>query len=145
MKIKVITFIFTLLITGQVNAESTIIFPANGQSEEQQQQDEGFCFSWAKKETGFDPLASIEEIKDPKKSRGGALRGAAIGTVIGDDQEAAQRGAVVGLARQGRRNKMAQKSVDNKNQQIEAEHQANQQHFNKANAACLEGKGYVVK
>ncbi|EDZ97237.1 conserved hypothetical protein, partial [Burkholderia sp. H160] len=32
-----------------------IAYPAKGQSPQQQQQDEGACYSWAKSNTGIDP------------------------------------------------------------------------------------------
>ena len=145
MKIKTITILLLMLIQSEVNAESMIIFPSDGQSKDQQRLDEGYCYSWAREETGFDPLAPVEEIADALKKRGGALRGAAIGTALGDDHEAAQKGAAAGIIRQGRRNQKAQKTVDAQNQKL-AEAQASQMdQFNRANTACLEGKGYVVK
>ena len=52
-----IFFIAALLYAGFVNAAGLIIYPAQGQSKEQQKGDEGECYIWARDETGIDPLA----------------------------------------------------------------------------------------
>ena len=65
-------------------ADDPIIYPADGQSAEQQRDDEGQCFVWARDESGFDPLAPPEVDKAAaQQRRGGALRGAAAGAIIG--------------------------------------------------------------
>lgn len=35
-------------------AQKPIAYPAKGQSQAQQQQDDGYCYSWAKSNTGID-------------------------------------------------------------------------------------------
>lgn len=67
------------------------------------------------------------------------MRGAARGAIIGeiadvDTRDAAVAGAVAGASRERRMKQVQQQQA-----------QANLEEFNKAQAACLEGKGYTVK
>ena len=67
-----------------------IVYPSKGQSAEQQSGDEGECYSWAKQETGIDPIAVASAPTEEVSSVGGgerlrgAARGAAAGAVIGE-------------------------------------------------------------
>lgn len=128
-------------------------YPAKGQSPEQQNQDEGECFAWAKQQTGIDPMAvastpppaSGPAVGGGQRVRGaarGALGGAAIGAIAGDTGDGAAIGAVAGTMAGGRR---ARQDQQNQNQQSENARAETSQHFNKAFAACMEGKNYVIK
>jgi hypothetical protein len=132
------------------------VFPAKGQSATTQNNDEAACFSWAKEQTGYDPMnptkvapAQASAAPDGSAIVGGAkgaAAGAAIGAIAGNAGEGAAIGAVVGgLA--GRRARMA--SADQQQQQNDqAAAEANQKNvtaFNNAFTACMEGKGYTVK
>jgi hypothetical protein len=128
-------------------------YPSKGQSQAQQNQDEGACYAWAKQQTGIDPVAVASTPPPPsgpavgggERLRGaarGAVGGAAIGAIAGDAGDGAGIGAVAGTmagGRQARQNKQAQ------TQQAKDAKAATIQHFNKAFGACMEGKGYVVK
>src|SRR3954466_12451971 len=81
-----------------------VVFPAKGQSADQQKQDEGACHTWAVQQTGFDPAnppAAAAPAAPPTTATGttpgagarGAARGAVVGGVIADD---AGTGAAVG-------------------------------------------------
>jgi len=48
--------LLTVFLVPYVQAQDPIVFPAEGQSEEQMEKDKFFCYQWAKKETGFDPM-----------------------------------------------------------------------------------------
>ena len=48
--------IFTLLIVGTSQAQELYIYPAKGQSSQQQEKDKFECYTWAKNDTGFDPM-----------------------------------------------------------------------------------------
>ena len=83
--------LLTLLMFGQAMAQELYIYPAKGQSAEQLDKDKYECYSWAKNDTGFDPMAlpttSSAPPRDKKKSGGaitGALGGAVLGGVLGD-------------------------------------------------------------
>jgi hypothetical protein len=113
--------LLTLLVAGQAMAQELYIYPAKGQSAEQQDKDKFECYNWAKNDTGFDPMAVPTTSSAPpsgqKKSGGavrGALGGAALGVVLGDSGKSAKRGALAG-------------------------------NYNRAYSACLEGRGYTVK
>jgi hypothetical protein len=113
--------IFFACIAGQsVLAADLVIYPAQGQSQEQLDKDKYECYSWAKKQTGFDPMAQPTATAPPppqEASKGGVgrggARGAAVGAAVGSfDGEAgegakkgAAAGAVVGGIRRGQQNK----------------------------------------
>ena len=84
-----------------------VVYPANGQSEEQQSKDEYECYVWAKGKTGFDPAqekspAQVQSTESSGKAGrqvlGGALAGAVLGEIIDDDPGA---GAAIGAVGTG--------------------------------------------
>ncbi len=132
------------------------VYPAKGQTPQQQQGEEAECYGWARQQTGIDPLAPPPAPQQAQSSgpdgsaiKGGA-KGAAVGTAIGaiagDTGEGAAIGAVAGAVhgrRQAKKQKQAQQQQAQQQAQAQAAH--TQQTFNKAFGACLEGKGYSVK
>lgn len=150
--------LLTILIIALVNvsaASEVIVFPAQGQSNEQMEKDKNTCSQWAKKETGFDPMvlpkASTPPPSSEKKSGGvakGGVAGAVVGGIVGGSS-----GAKKGLAAGGLAGGVSQKSSNNKTEkakkdweQKEAQNYAdNRNKYNRAFSACIEGKGYTVK
>jgi hypothetical protein len=142
-----------ILYTGLALAQNLIIYPAKGQSLEQQQRDEFECHQWAVNQTGFDPTKVQAPAPQQAPERGGAFRGAAGGALLGLGIGAitgnAGRGAAIGAgtgalaggAVQAGRNQQRAAS----NQQAQANYNANLQQYNRANAVCMEGRGYAVK
>lgn len=142
--------------TGIAKSLGLYVFPSNNQSEEQQAKDEADCFTWAKNQTGVDPLnppkveaKQVETGPDGSAIRGaagGAAAGAAIGAIAGDTGEGAAIGAVVGGLR-GRRVARAQQQQQQaaNNQNAAVSEQTMMNNYKKAFAACMEGKGYTVK
>lgn len=132
--------------------QKPVIYPAKGQSTEQQQKDDGECYVWAKNTTGVDPVAlSAAPAPTPAPPKGqvakGALRGAAGGALVGEvvDENpggGAAAGAVVGAARSANKGKQAQA-------QQQSQAKANQQQamttYYRGFGACMEGRGYVLK
>jgi hypothetical protein len=118
------------------------IYPTKGQSAEQQNKDSYECYGWAKAQSGVDPGAPPPPIDRGQRAGstvGGAARGAALGAAVGgiagNAGKGAAAGAVVGGARGRRRG-------------IEAEHaQAAETRsaYDRAFAACMEGRGYTVR
>jgi hypothetical protein len=62
-------FIATL-VAGPALAQELIIFPAQGQSNAQMEQDKYTCYQWAKKETGFDPMEVPKATEPPPAAVG---------------------------------------------------------------------------
>jgi hypothetical protein len=130
-----------------------VVYPSKGQTAEQQSGDEGECYTWAKKETGIDPVAVASAPAEEASSVGGgerlrgAARGAAAGAVIGEiADDDAGKGAGIGAAagamrggRQARKNKAA------KEQQAQQDKESTLEHFNKAFSACMEARDYIIK
>ena len=60
-----ILFQLSLFVTGPLFAQDPIIYPAEGQSRDQQERDEFECFRWARDQTGFDPMATPTATSPP--------------------------------------------------------------------------------
>lgn len=45
--------------------EDLIVFPAKGQTQEQMEKDKHECYTWAKQQTGFDPMQSQPAAQAP--------------------------------------------------------------------------------
>jgi hypothetical protein len=123
------------------------VYPAKGQSPEQQKQDESACYSWAVQQSGFDPAKQAAPAAPPTTATGttpgagarGAARGAVVGEIVGGDASTgAAVGAVAARGQSRRQNSAAAGQANQASQQMNAS-------FANARAACLEGKGYTVK
>ena len=133
-------------------AQKPVAYPSKGQSAKQQEQDEGECYTWAKKQTGVDPAAlaaspppqSSSSVGGGERVRGaarGAVGGAAIGAIAGDTGKGAGAGAVVGTMAGGRQ---ARQNRDAQNQQAQGAQQDALNTFNRGYGACMSGRGYTV-
>ena len=155
--------ISVLLLAGSSRAQDIYAYPAKGQTQAQQDRDRYECHSWAVKQTGFDPSKIPGRRSDtrpvssqPPPPQGqvvkGAARGAALGAVGGAITGNAGTGAAAGAAMGGlaggmrRRQQAVQQSSQ---QQAAAQSAANSQQnqrnaYQRAMAACLNGRGYTV-
>lgn len=141
-----------LALSPAVLAMDLFIYPASGQSPEQQRRDELDCRLWAIDQTGFDPTLPVQDAPShtppPQVQRQGpdmtrsTVRGAAAGT---------NQGALRGVGRQADQRRSQQEATQDwaRQQQIQqAERQQLQQYrrqsFNRAVTACMEGRGYSV-
>ena len=130
--------------TGAAEAQKPIVYPAKGQSAQQQSQDEGQCYAWATQSTGIDPAvvasSPLPQQTGPAVGGGqrvggaarGAAGGAAIGAIAGDAGKGAAAEAVVG-------------TMAAQNQQAQAQQQGAIQTYDRAYGACMEGRGYTIK
>jgi hypothetical protein len=160
-----LTAVLVVLFSTPAIAQQ-VIYPAKGQSAQQQQKDEAECYTWAKGQTGFDPAAPQNVAPPPQQAvapastrsvGGGMAKGAVVGATVGaigdnDVGNAAAKGAVVGGIARGSRNRGAQQQQQQQQQaasqqQAAAQQQqgAQQQNFQRAYGACFEGRGYTVK
>jgi len=147
-----------LMLPIPVTAE-TFIYPAKGQSAEQQTSDKAECNVWATQQTGFDPAAPPTASAPPPPQpmptgglvRGGA-RGAAVGAVGGAIGGDAGKGAAIGAATGAllggirRRDQMRSQEYEQQQwaQQQAAQNQAKKANWEKAYDTCLSGRGYTV-
>jgi len=131
-----------------------VIYPAKGQSAEQQQKDEAECYAFAKKQTGYDPAQATPYAEAPppqhegERARGaarGAAGGAVVGAIAGDAGKGAAIGAAGGTMAGGHRQRRKQEDYQQGVSQQQQAAAQQQQQFQKAYAACFEGKGYTVK
>lgn len=149
-------------------AQSPIyVYPAVGQSDEQLQADRYECHRWAVDTTGFDPLhskpiANPARVKVPRNRHagatekgllGGVLAGAAIGEIDANNPgKGAAIGAVVGsligsvVERSGARDSYHQAREQRQAlKRDKREQRLAQANYQRAEEACLEGRGYSVK
>lgn len=60
----ILTAILILAIwTVSALAQNWIVFPAQGQSQEQMERDKYDCYTWSKQQTGFDPMQPQATVK----------------------------------------------------------------------------------
>lgn len=153
---KFISMLCGLCMAATSMADELMIFPNIDQSADQQEQDKFACYTWAKGESSFDPMAPPTATEPPPKEepkKGGAgkglVRGAAIGQIAGGDSKSTRRGAAAGAAVGGIRRQDQKKKEEQKRQQWEQEqvriYTENRNRYNRAYAACLEGKNYTVR
>ncbi len=142
---------------AMVNSKLDVyVFPANDQSDEQLTEDQDYCYKWAVKQSGVDPLnppkveaAQVETGPDGSAVSGaarGALVGVAIGAIAGDAGTGAAIGAVsggIGGHRASRVNRSRQQQANNQAATNAEADMINS--FKKAYSVCLQGKGYTVQ
>lgn len=158
--------------TGQKTLAATLnvyVFPAEGQTTEQQSMDEAACYNWAVQNTGSDPFdlqkqaqqqtQQTERAKQQAKSVGsgagaqGAVRGAAagalIGAIAGDTGKGAAwgagLGAVSGASQGAAAREQAKAQAARQGQSAQQTIAQQQENFIKAFTVCLEAKDYMVK
>jgi YMGG-like Gly-zipper len=130
-----------------------IAYPAKGQSQQQQQKDDGACYSWAKSNTGVDPAAMSSAPPAPsgpavgggERVQGaarGAAGGAVIGAIAGDAGKGAAIGAATGTMVGGSRARQNRRAAE---ASAQSQSQGSMDTYNRAYAACMEGRGYTIK
>lgn len=139
------------------------IYPAGGQSAEQQKADEAACTEWAEAQTGLQlqagsvdtqAAAAAAQQQTAEATRGaavggaarGAVAGVAIGAIAGDAGTGAAIGAVAGAigGRRARKHAEAQAAQAGA-AQAQAQSDAALDEFKRAAGACLKGRGYSVQ
>jgi hypothetical protein len=101
----------TAALIGEAAAQQ-YVYPAKGQSPEQQKSDEAACYTWAVQQSGFDPANPPPPQQAAQPQTGpsgvtpgagvrGAARGAVVGEIAGGDNTgtAAAAGAVAARAK----------------------------------------------
>jgi hypothetical protein len=144
------TLVFSTAAISQQPAPKQMVYPAKGQTPEQQKTDEAQCYTWAVQQSGYDPAhppvaakAQPAPVTGSGARVGGAAAGAAVGAIGGNDVgNAAAKGAVAGGVVRRNKNRAA---ASQQNQAAAQQQQASAASFGSARQACLEGRGYTVK
>ena len=152
--------IVLLVATSPVLAGQLYVYPSKGQSQQQLERDRFECHQWAIQQSGYDPTrppqtAAAPPPAEPQQGgllRGGA-RGAAVGAVGGAIAGDAGKGAAIGAASGaligGMRRRDQRRRQEYQQQQYQQQQQAAQSRgvseYNRALAACLNGRGYQVR
>ena len=139
-------------------------YPNRGQGAARQERDRYDCYSWARKQTGFDPSAPglaphqrvrvIPTAPPGRDTAAGAVTGAVIGAVVSPPGRGAEgaaigavAGAMIGAASEAARQEQVervQQRYDRRQAQRMARLEQQASGYRRAMAACLEGRGYTV-
>jgi len=139
-----------------------VVYPAQGQSAEQQAKDEAACWEWAEAQTGIQLVAGSPDTEQAAKAArdtaakatqgaavGGAARGAlagvAIGAIAGNTGKGAAIGAAAGaMGGLAARNRAIASAEQQGAAQAQAANTAAIAEFKKAGGVCLQGRGYTA-
>ncbi len=167
--LTVLVFLGAMMVHAQeggppklsTNPGNHVVFPAQGQTPEQQEQDQLAAYNWATQQTGWDPYQAAgqhvqkaegtEAASDATRGAavGGAARGAlvgvAVGAIAGDAGEGAAIGAAAGGMGAGMRARQTRQKLEASTESGAAEYQVKFADWDKHFVAAMEGKGYTVK
>jgi hypothetical protein len=121
--------------SGPAAQPSAYVYPQKGQTADKQARDTADCQTWAKQQTGFDPLT------DSAKGAGvgalvGAVGGAAAGAAIGAATGHAGTGAAIGAAAGG---------IGGAGVGGTYNYTKSRDGYDRAFSACMSGRGYTVR
>ena len=143
MKVRTACVLITVFaLAGTAAAQQVFVYPQKGQSQRQQDIDTAECTRWAKQQSGVDPNAPKQPDQVGSHARGtvggaakGAAVGAAVGAIAGNAGKGAGAGAVVGgvAGRRGSKRNAQAAEAETTNT------------YQRAFAACMDGRGYSVK
>src|SRR5229473_3133809 len=117
--------------SGPAAQPSAYVYPQKGQTAEKQSRDTADCQTWAKQQTGFDPLTDSAKgagVGALVGAVGGAAAGAAIGAATGHAGTGAAIGGIGGAGVGGAYNYTKTKEG-----------------YDRAFSACMSGRGYTVR
>jgi len=129
----------SLLLAGCASSTpqpSVAVYPAKGQSADQQTRDTNECQTWAKQQSGYDPTTETAKgagVGAVIGAVGGAAVGAAVGAATGTG---AGRGAATGAVLGGVGGAVGGGAY---------QYSKTKEGYDRAYAACMEGRGYTVK
>lgn len=137
-------------------ASDFFVYPKNNQDAAQQQKDEGECYVWGKNQSGFDPMApptatsqapQVDNSRTDGSMARGAFRGAAVGAIVGNSDDAkkgAAAGALVGGMRRRDRQRQQQNDRAAWEQEQAAQYQQMRNNYNRAFKGCMEAREYSI-
>lgn len=138
MKRNLSAVLVTMMLAGCASSSqpSAAVYPAKGQSAERQTKDSNECQAWAKQHSGYDPATETAKgagIGAVVGAVGGAAVGAAVGAATGTG---AGRGAATGAVLGGVGGAVGGGAY---------QYSKTKDGYDRAYAACMEGRGYTVK
>ena len=154
--IRTVPALALVVLIGELHAQQPIIYPAKGQSSQQQASDMGQCQMWAQQTTGVNPAALAQRSANqppppgPQGERvrgaaGGAAAGAAIGAIAGDAGKGAAIGAVTGTVAGGMRQRRNAAAAQQQQQYAAQDTSQQMATYNRAISACMSGRGYTIQ
>jgi hypothetical protein len=143
------------------NPGNHAIFPAKGQTPEQQRLDEAAAYDWATQQTGWDPYQAKARLDQQMQAagaaagaaRGGAVKGAAggaivgvaVGAIAGDAGKGAAIGSTAAGLTGGMRSRRAMKTAGGGADAAVAAYQQQFAAWSRNFMAAMEAKGYTVR
>ena len=126
-------------VPPSTNPTQRVIYPGEGQGEEQQMADQLECYRWATEQAGWDPYEAYDVLvakgyaaaQTAEQAQGGLVRGAAIG---------AAAGGVGG----GMRSRRARAAAQAEAEAAIADFEDNLIRWDRNYTACMTGKDYTV-
>jgi hypothetical protein len=151
-----VSLAFAAAAAGSGQAAAFAIYPAKGQTAKQQDRDKYECHDWARGQSGFDPAqpnpapSSSATAAAPDRTGAmvrGAMRGAAVAELSGHDAGKGAATGVVGATVAGRirEQQAAQARQQQAMQQQQAGRAQQKAAYDRAFAACMDARGYVVR
>ena len=150
----------TSTVPPSTNPTQRVIYPGQGQTEEQQMADQLECYRWASDQTKWDPYEAYDVLVEKgyvaaqtaEQAQGGLVKGAArgaaagaiIGAIAGDAGKGAAIGAAAGGLGGGMRSRRARASAQAEMDAAIAEFERNLQQWDRNYTACMSGKDYTV-
>ena len=143
------------------NPANLAIFPARGQTPDQQRADEAASYDWATQQTGWDPYQAKTVLDQQSRAatsaagaaRGGAVKGAAggalVGVAVGAIAGDAGKGAAIGATSLGltggMRSRRAVQAAGNTADKAVAAYQQQFGVWTRNYMAAMEAKGYSLR
>lgn len=142
------------------NPTQRVLYPSEGQNEQQQMTDQLECYRWSGQQTNWDPYRAHDELVEKgyaakqsaeqaqgglvRGAAGGALIGLAVGAIAGDAGKGAAIGAASGGLAGGMRSRrqvsraqaQQQAAIDAFNRELER--------WDRNYVACMQARKYVV-
>lgn len=142
------------------NPAQRVIYPGEGQSQEQQMKDQLECYNWATTQSQWDPYKAYAVLEEKgyvaqqqanaatggavRGAAGGALMGLAIGAIAGDAGQGAAIGAVAGGMTGGMRSRRQRMAAQSQMEQAIQQFQQQFQVWDRNYVACMQGRKYTV-
>ncbi len=150
---QLITLVVLFALTPFAHGQELFVFPNEGQSQDQQDQDEFQCQREARNRSGFDPMATPRASSPAPQQQGGlvggaargALLGGAIGAATGNTSQGLRAGAAGGGLLGGMRRADSDRQQDQWAREEAANLQRQRNNWNRAFIACMEARGYTVR